>query len=276
MSALTSNRTEDFRPAANDADGGLPRLLVADIGIRQDEEGRYCLNDLHRASGGEKRHGPSYWLANTQTRALVDELATTGNPVVALEGAGGGTFVVKELVYAYATWISATFYLKVIRAYDALVTGRLQHALPDFSNPAAAARAWAEQYEQRLALKAEVEQKAALLESQKPAVAFVERYVEANNCLGIREVVKLLGVKEREFVSRLEAAGIMFRQGSRLLPYAKFAAEEKGYFAVKTGNRNDHDWVQAKFTPRGVVWIARKLYKRQMTEQEVTDGQPAA
>ncbi|MDO9092696.1 MAG: KilA-N domain-containing protein [Rubrivivax sp.] len=80
------------------------RLRWAGEAIRTDAAGRYCLNDLHRAADGEKRHGPSYWLGNGQTRELIHELGTAGNPVVALEGAAGGTFVAKELTYGGPTF----------------------------------------------------------------------------------------------------------------------------------------------------------------------------
>jgi hypothetical protein len=114
----------------------LPTLSIADIEVRQDSQGRYSMNDLHRAAGGEKRHQPSNWLQNQQTQELIAEIASPGipgdeqnQPVAAKAGApetGGGTYVVKELVYAYAMWISPAFHLKVIRAYDALATGRYE------------------------------------------------------------------------------------------------------------------------------------------------------
>ena len=93
-------------------------LIVANVAIRQDAEGRYCLNDLHKAAGGERRHEINLWLRNQQTKELIEELENTQIPVFILRGRNGGTFVAKELVYAYAMWISPAFHLKVIRAYD--------------------------------------------------------------------------------------------------------------------------------------------------------------
>ena len=58
------------------------KFTICNTQIRQDEAGRYCLNDLHRAAGGEKRHQPSYFLENQQTKALILEVeAVTGIPV---------------------------------------------------------------------------------------------------------------------------------------------------------------------------------------------------
>uniref|UniRef100_UPI000463F765 KilA-N domain-containing protein n=3 Tax=Enterobacteriaceae TaxID=543 RepID=UPI000463F765 len=91
--------------------------------VRRDPEGRYCLNDLHRAAGGERRHEPTLWRNLQQTGELVQLLSDTGIPVSVIKGgAGQGTFVCKELVYSYAMWISPEFNLKVIRTFDAAVS----------------------------------------------------------------------------------------------------------------------------------------------------------
>ncbi|WFQ80294.1 KilA-N domain-containing protein [Xenorhabdus sp. SF857] len=105
------------------------QIIISDITIHQDAKGRYSINDLHQASGGERKHEPAAWLRLDQTNELIQEILNTQicvfNPVESRKGRYGGTYVCKELVYSYAMWISATFALKVIRAYDNLVNGRI-------------------------------------------------------------------------------------------------------------------------------------------------------
>ncbi len=97
----------------------MPALSIGTTTVQHDNEGRYCLNDLHRAAGGEKRHQPSDWLRLDQTQEIVREMEIPGNPgIVARQGLG--TFVPKELVYSYAMWISPAFHLHVVREFDRL------------------------------------------------------------------------------------------------------------------------------------------------------------
>lgn len=109
-------------------------LTISDISIRQDDQGRYCLNDLHKAAGNENKHRPSLWLKNQQTIELIAEIEKAGIPAIQSKQQLG-TFCVKELVYAYGMWISALFSLKVIRAYDALVTARLLNNTAQLPEP---------------------------------------------------------------------------------------------------------------------------------------------
>ena len=102
-------------------------FTVAGVAVRQDAQGRFCLNDLHKAAGGENRHRPSLWADNQQAKDLIAEINLEAG-IPALEsvhgGASQGTYVCKELVYAYAMWVSASFHLKVIRAYDSMVQAK--------------------------------------------------------------------------------------------------------------------------------------------------------
>ncbi|MBC8949382.1 KilA-N domain-containing protein [Xenorhabdus sp. TS4] len=105
------------------------QIIISDVSIHQDTQGRYSLNDLHKASGGEEKNKPANWLRSDKTVELIDEILNAQirafKPVDSRKGRHGGTYVCKELVYSYAMWISAAFALKVIRAYDALVTGQI-------------------------------------------------------------------------------------------------------------------------------------------------------
>lgn len=108
-------------------------IIISDIKIHMDAEGRYSLNDLHKAAGSEQKHKPVHWLATYQTKELIEEILKVGiltfKPTDIKKGRYGGTYVCKELVYSYAMWISAAFALKVIRAYDALVSGNTESAM---------------------------------------------------------------------------------------------------------------------------------------------------
>lgn len=94
------------------------------------------------------------------------------------------------------------------------------------------------------------------LEHQKPAVEFLDRFVEAKSTKGFREVAKILGQKEKEFIQQLLDDKIVFRQNSSLLPFAHY--QHSGYFTVKTGEANNHAYHQTRFTPSGIAWIAKR------------------
>lgn len=117
----------------------MTALIIANTQIRRDAAGRYCLNDLHQSSGGAKRHQPANWLRSGPAQELCVELLKSEDgllrneeaPVVTVnDGFANGTYAVKELVYAYAMWISAAFHLHVIRAYDALQTAARAEPAP--------------------------------------------------------------------------------------------------------------------------------------------------
>ena len=111
-------------------------LVIGEFTIRQDEDGRYSLADLHKASGALKKHQPTNFLRVEQTQELIAEIESSSDMIsldinhssnmrsavkVINGGNNRGTYVGKELVYSYAMWISAKFHLMVIRAYDSLV-----------------------------------------------------------------------------------------------------------------------------------------------------------
>ncbi|MFQ1023222.1 P22AR C-terminal domain-containing protein [Avibacterium paragallinarum] len=99
----------------------------------------YSLNDFHKASGGEEKNKPTRFMRLDQTKDLITEIKQEyGRPDLVFStihgGINSGTYVCKELVIAYAAWISAAFHLKVIRAFMAvngIGTQPQQLALPE-------------------------------------------------------------------------------------------------------------------------------------------------
>ena len=114
-------RTKPMNSIAQHSD--MPALVLGGVSIRQ-LDWLFCLNDLHAAAGGEKRHQPSNFLMLDQTKALLAEIENScdSRSLIVIQGRNGGTYACRELVVAYAAWISAAFHLQVIRVF--LATAR--------------------------------------------------------------------------------------------------------------------------------------------------------
>lgn len=136
----------------------------------------------------------------------------------------------------------------VLKKLKGLEGPRVIATLPDFSNPAAAARAWAEQFE----LQQQANQALAIA---APKVEFVDKYVESTGLKGFRQTAKLLGANEARFREFLLDKKIMYRMGGEWQAHAQHI--NAGRFDVKTGTSDSgHAFNQTKFTPKGVTWVA--------------------
>lgn len=118
-------------------------------------------------------------------------------------------------------------------------------ALPDFTNPAIAARAWADQFDRADA-----------------AERVLHRFSTASGLIGQRDAAKALGIGLREVGSLLiETFEWAFRDdGGKLKAYAE--AQRGGFLKERAGvTKAGHAYVGTYLTPKGLKTIAEYLCK---------------
>ena len=153
--------------------------------------------------------------------------------------------------------------LKYIEAFNKM-ENQLKPALPDFTNPVEAARAWANEYEAKQKVLAQIEE-------QKPKVLFANAVDAGQNSILIGDLAKLLkqnGIEtgQKRLFAWLRDNNYLMKSGSsKNLPTQK--AMEMGLFEVKEGtyiNKNDVSITTrtTKVTGKGQIFFINKFLSK--------------
>lgn len=119
-------------------------MQIANTEVFVNENGLYSLMDLHKASGLGRGYIPSQFLEIKPTMSLVAYLqGKHGKDAVIQARKGGvsaGYCACKQLVVAYAMWLSPEFYDKVIQTFIHVAEGNETAALQTAGTTASLSR----------------------------------------------------------------------------------------------------------------------------------------
>lgn len=224
--------TKQITPHATAASRTVAAVILA-TPIRRDADGRYCLNDLHKAAGEHKRHQPSDFIRLETTVELIEAISNSGDsrskPVEASKGRYGGTYVVEDLALTYAMWISPRFHLEVIRGFKEsrktqptdMGTVVAPSGIPLSTLLLMASEAVAEK--ERLELQ---------IENDKPLVEYAEATMATGKTMCLRDAGKSFGMSDQRLIKFLIDKGVLYRKGQSLFPYQQWI--DSGHFCVKS------------------------------------------
>jgi Rha family phage regulatory protein len=130
-------------------------------------------------------------------------------------------------------------YIEAFNKMEKLLTSGISAALPNFNNPAEAARAWAQEYEQ----KQLAEQRVQMLEGENtmlqteiktiaPKAEYTDRVLQSVGTYTMTQVAKELGMSAIALERKLHEKGVLFKQSGQWLLYAKY--QDKGYTRART------------------------------------------
>lgn len=246
--------------------------VIAGVEITTDAEGRFNLNALHKASGLGSAKKPSNWLRLDSTKELITELdqcsdLRTASVDTVVGSANPGTYAHELLAIAYASWISPSFHLQVNQVFLDYRTGKLNQPvsmLPNFADPVEAARAWADEVEQKRIAKQEVIALQSKVEETKPVVEAYGRIAIADGSLNMTEAAKTLQVRPIDLRRWLHANRWIYRRnGSKnWLGYQDRIQSGLIEHKINTYEKDDGSQgisEQVRITPKGLTVLAKAL-----------------
>ena len=146
--------------------------------------------------------------------------------------------------------LSPEFTAAIVDRWQELESESQAMALPDFSNPSAAARAWAEQYDITIAAQEQ-------LAIAAPKVEFHDTVVNSINTFSTRDAAKKINQRPIKFGEWLKSNGYMCLNGRAAQQYI-----DQGLFVTHTGvSDSKHSYTQTRMTGKGCAYFANKLFE---------------
>lgn len=168
------------------------------------------------------------------------------------------------LTYMRNTEVVRQFKKALVRAFWELAQKVASPVLPDFSNPAAAARAWAEQFEQRQLVEHQNAVLAHQVAKQAPKVAAQDMLARSDGELCLTDAAKALGVPLGKFTAYLIRIGWAYRRQSNNRPVGYTVREQQGLVVHhpvtiyrKSGDVESSS--QLLITPKGLARLAELI-----------------
>lgn len=241
--------------------------VIAGVEITTDEQGRFNLNALHKASGEGEGKAPAKWLRNSQVKDLVQELTDGQNCPSPVETRKGGleqgTFAHELLAVSYAGWISPAFQLKVNQVFLDYRNGRLQ-PVPQFDpatalNDPATMRSLLLGYTEKvLALEDQIKQ-------IKPKAEALDRIATADGSLCITDAAKLLQItKPKDLFGLLQQKHWIFRRPGTTCWLGYQDKVQRGLLEHKVTEVSRSDGSskvaqQVRVTPKGIALLSQLI-----------------
>lgn len=108
-------------------------------------------------------------------------------------------------------------------------------------------------------MQKKIAEQQAVIEEQRPAVEYVQRYVSADGSLSLRKAAAVLRVPERQFIAELISRKLVYRtsgESGSLCAYSEHL--RSGLFVEKTGaSEKGHVYTQTRITSHGMTYLAR-------------------
>lgn len=158
--------------------------------------------------------------------------------------------------------------VEIVHVFDAYLGGQARPTMPNFANPAEAARAWALEYERSQALQHEIE-------VSRPKIAFHDQVISSEALIDFTSLFSLLQRKTGQHFGRSQFLAFCRRHGIACQPNP-----HSGISASRFVPRKEYvgTWFVSELHPNGTAeWRVRPIAVAaivRLIEQDRRQGQP--